>query len=641
MKKLLMVLTLLAAVPTILLAQTAKALYCADNKTLYFVYDNVTYTAGTSTYTPDGESTARTVTKVYTNFLSGRGTTQEWYEKKTEMTTADFQSSFAACRPTSTAYWFSDMTALTTINHIKNLDTSNMVTLGYMFYNCPGLTSLDLSNFDTRKVYAMRYMFYNCSGLTELKVSSFDTSNLEYVDYMFYGCRSLTELDVSNFNTSKVKGWYYMKCMFSNCSSLTSLDLSSFDTSNVTNMEEMFSGCSSLTSLDLSSFDTSNVTNMQSMFSRCSKLTSLNVSNFNTGKVTTMQTMFFGCNGLKSLTFGKNFATKSLNSFSGMFNGMKARFIDFSNSTATDAITAVNRITSNNMFEGVKNTAVIYLPKGSPAPSGDTQNVVYTKDGELVCDDYYSEDKVDIELPYDFKTKKAQYSRTNMSTKYGTVILPYDFTSNDDIQCYTMTQEHTKTMYFVPTQTVPAHTPFLFEKKSSGTTASFIMEDANYGITVKATKDTETAGPYEVTYDNIKAQEKVGSADGQTMTWTTRGYYVNQTVPEYNGTYYIAKDKFYLADDKLTLYPHRATFVGSWKYELSGGNAGAPFLNIGIIGADGEEQELTAIESAELFNTVNGISAIFDAQGRRLQQLQPGLNIVHMEDGTVRKVMGK
>lgn len=506
MKKLFMVLTLLTAVPTILLAQTGKALYCADNKTLYFVYDDVTYTAGSSTYTPDGESTARTVTAVYTGFLTGRGESDLWYEKCDEMTTADFQSSFAACLPTSTAYWFHNMTALTTINHIENLNTSNVTTMRNMFYSCSGLTSLNLSSFDTRNVTEMKYMFANCSGL-------------------------------------------------------------------------------------------------------------------------------------KSLTFGENFAKNSSATVSGMFVTYSSlRFIDFSNSTHND-ITEVNR--SASMFRNVPNTAVIYLPKGTQAPtSGDTQNVVYTSGEDLVCDDYYSEDMVDIELPHDFKTKKAQYSRT-MSRKYGTVILPYDFTSNDKIQCYTMTQEHTKTMYFVPTQTVPAHTPFLFEKKSSGDKASFSMEDANYGITVKATKDTGTDGPYEVTYDDIKAQEKVGSADGQTMTWTTRGYYVNQKVADYSNTYYIASDKFYRADGELTLYPHRATFVGSWNYELSGGNTGAPFLNIGIIGADGEEQELTAIESAELFNTVNGISAIFDAQGRRLQQLQPGLNIVHMEDGTVRKVMGK
>jgi len=40
-----------------------------------------------------------------------------------------------------------------------------------MFYNCSGLTSLDLSSFDTSKVTTMQHMFYNCSGLTTIYVS--------------------------------------------------------------------------------------------------------------------------------------------------------------------------------------------------------------------------------------------------------------------------------------------------------------------------------------------------------------------------------------------------------------------------------------------------------------------------------------
>ena len=456
--------------------------------------------------------------------------------------------------------------------------------------------------------------------------------------YVFW-CNKLTSLDVSKWDTSNVTD---MTRMFTGCYNLTSLgDMSNWKTSNVTNMWDMFSGCKSLTSLDVSKWNTSNVTNMAAMFSGCESLTSLDVSSFDTRNVTRMEEMFRNCSGLKSLTFGANFAKKSTTNAKNMFEGTSCRFIDFYRSAYSETdnvISAVNRSTSDDMFNGVAKTTVIYLPENSPAPSGDLQNVVYTKNNTLVCEDYYSEDKVDIELPRDFYANKAQYHR-EMSTKYGTVVLPYDFTSNDEIQCYTLSQEHTKTMYFVPTETVPAHTPFLFEKKSSGNTVSFIMEDksGNYGITINATKDTEVEYPYEKSFD-IPAQKTVASDIEKTMTWTTKGYYVTQTVDDHSNTYYIANDKFYKADGALTIYPHRVTFVGSWNYDLSDEDAGAPFLNVGIIGADGEEKELTAIESAELFNTVNGIKAIYDVQGRRLQQMQPGLNIVHMEDGRILKV---
>ena len=694
MKKLLIVITLLAVVPTLLLAQTEKALYCADNTTLYFVYDNNSYSAG-STYTPDGETNGITVTKVYTGFLAGRDDQGLWHEYS-NITTVDFQNSFAVCRPTSTKNWFYEMTALTSINHIEYLNTNSVTDMSSMFWRCKKLTELDVTHFNTSNVTDMSLMFTDCQVLLSLEVSNFDTRNVTNMSDMFLNCYKVTTLDVSDFDTNKVTD---MSSMFSGCNNVTSLDVSKFKTQNVTNMSNMFSNCRKVTTLDVSGFDTNKVTDMSGMFASCFALTSLNVSGFKTENVTKMNTMFLNCQKVTTLDVShfdtrkvknmtrmfegcynvtslnvSNFDTRSVTSkynFDGMFGscyrlksltfgdnffkannlaaenfialGRNLRFVDFSNSTysaTSNAITAVNRSTYGDMFCDVPKTTVIYLPDGSPAPTGSTQNVVYTKDGEKVCDDYYSGDIVDIELPHNFNAKKAQYSRT-MSKKYGTVILPYKFKSNDDIQCYTLTQEHTKTMYFEEAETVEAHTPFLFEKKSSGNTASFVMEDENYGITVYATKDTEMDGPYEVTYNNITAQETVSSSVEKTMTWTTKGYYVKQAVADYTNTYYIASDKFYRADGTLALYPHRATFIGSWNYELSGEDAGAPFLNVGIIGADGEEQELTAIESAELFNTVNGISAIFDAQGRRLQQLQPGLNIVHMEDGTVRKVMGK
>ncbi|HGF7568617.1 TPA: BspA family leucine-rich repeat surface protein, partial [Enterococcus hirae] len=61
-----------------------------------------------------------------------------------------------------------------------------------------------LSQLDTSKVTAMNYMFYGMSSLTSLDVSSFDTSNVTTMDYMFKGMSRLTSLDVSGFDTSKV-----------------------------------------------------------------------------------------------------------------------------------------------------------------------------------------------------------------------------------------------------------------------------------------------------------------------------------------------------------------------------------------------------------------------------------------------------
>ena len=83
----------------------------------------------------------------------------------------------------------------------------------------------------------MNGMFYNCAGLTSLDLSGFDTSNVTDMNGMFCDCSGLTSLDLSGFDTSKVSD---MGSMIRRCSGLTSLDLSGFDTSKVTDMGSMF-----------------------------------------------------------------------------------------------------------------------------------------------------------------------------------------------------------------------------------------------------------------------------------------------------------------------------------------------------------------------------------------------------------------
>ena len=139
---------------------------------------------------------------------------------------------------------------------------------------------------------------FNYNPLTNLIFKDVDTSNVTDMNYMFGECWALTSLDVSNFDTSNVTN---MSSMFDNCSALTSLDLSGWNTSNVTNMNYMFISCSSLTSLNLSGLDTSKVTNMSFMFSGCGALTSLNVSGWDTSNVTDMNSMFSGCSSLKTI----------------------------------------------------------------------------------------------------------------------------------------------------------------------------------------------------------------------------------------------------------------------------------------------------------------------------------------------------
>ena len=211
-------------------------------------------------------------------------------------------------------YDFYNCTGLTSLD-LSRFNTSQVTDMSHMFDNCKKLTSLDLSGFNTSNVTNMYGIFYNCSSLTSLDVSGWNTSNVANMGAMFYNCSGLTSLDLSGFNTSNVTS---MGSMFSDCSGLTSLDVSGFNTSHVTAMSYMFNSCKSLTSLDVSNFNTSNVNSMNSMFGGCSGLTSLDVSNFNTSNVTNMSYMFFYCRGLTSLDVS-NFNTSNVTNMQAMF----------------------------------------------------------------------------------------------------------------------------------------------------------------------------------------------------------------------------------------------------------------------------------------------------------------------------------
>ena len=220
-----------------------------------------------------------------------------WVAIRNNIKKVVFDASFAKARPTSCYYWFSGCDMLTQIEGIEHLNTEEVTDMSWMFMDCRGLTSLDVSHFNTQKVTNMEQMFNRCSGLTSLEVSNFNTENVTNMTCIFLGCSGLTSLDVSHFNTEKVTD---MSCMFYECGKLTSLDVSHFNTGNVTKMGFMFFNCSALTLLDLTNFNTAKVVDMGGMLILCSALTTIYVSDkFVTTNVTERGSMFYGCTSLK------------------------------------------------------------------------------------------------------------------------------------------------------------------------------------------------------------------------------------------------------------------------------------------------------------------------------------------------------
>ena len=284
--------------------------------------------ASSSKYIATYESSTQTLT-----FKENVGETlpenSAWVEDKQKVTDINkklgngtivhivFDKSFSTYTPTSLYCFFRNLKKLETITGLEYLNTANVTNMGYMFYSCSSLTSLDVTHFNTANVTNMGYMFYSCSSLTSLDVTHFNTEKVTDMSYMFYNCSSLTSLDVTHFNTANVRD---MDNMFFSCSSLTSLDVTNFNTVNVTDMSYMFFNCLSLTSLDVTNFNTAEVTNMSYMFINCVALTSLYLTNFNTEKVTSMEGMFSYCRALTTIYASSKFVTTQVSNSIRMFN---------------------------------------------------------------------------------------------------------------------------------------------------------------------------------------------------------------------------------------------------------------------------------------------------------------------------------
>lgn len=299
--------------------------------------------------------------------------------ERKKIKTVVFDESFKDARPKNCGGWFWLFEALTTIEHLDYLNTSEVDDMQFMFSSCTSLETLDLSSFNTEKVTNMVTMFENskhlrslklpkgfigssvtnlkamfrgCESLTELDLSGSNSENVKAMEEMFYGCKALSKLDLTSFKTGQVTT---MENMFCDCSTLETLDVSSFNTENVTTMLGMFNNCSSLRSLNLPGFNTANVTQMSSMFIKCSSLRSLDLSSFNTRKVTGMQNMFEGCTNLESIDLS-SFDTENMRSMTGMFfSCTKLETLDLS-SFATPKM-----VTMESAFENCENLKKIYV----------------------------------------------------------------------------------------------------------------------------------------------------------------------------------------------------------------------------------------------------------------------------------------
>ena len=471
----------------------------------------------------------------------------------------------------------------------------------WWFAGCKNLTEIEgVENLNTRNVTSMRNMFDACSNLESLDLSNFDTQNVIYMNYMFYGCSKLTSLDLSKFNNQKVTG---MISMFEGCSGLKSLNLSKFNTQSVTDMSNMFYGCSGLTSLDLSNFNTQNVEYMGSMFKGCTGLTSLDLSNFDTKKVERMSDMFSGCSSLTTIYASDKFVITEHSYGSNMFSG------------CTKLKGAITEYDENKTDHKYANYKTGYFSK-LVGKNGDEK--IGAAGETLATNNLVLADGKDFVAYEPFAAKDAFYSRTIPSgSKWGTLCVPFAIDQSKITECkfYRLTGIDTDkeciTLESYEEGIIPAGTPVLFKMNEGKTSLNLSASNAEIATapTVAGTnKDVNLVGSFT----------KIGGNGNQGLD---------------KNDYIIGKDKFWRVSELkdgngVGIKPMRA-----YIHPATAAQARAAMLSIGK--GDGT----TAIDNLNaISNDAN--AEYYDANGRRTNGLQKGLNIVKRGSKTY-KIMVK
>ena len=600
---------------------------------------------------------------------------------------------------TDMSYMFSGCSSLTSLD-VTHFNTANVTNMSSMFSSCPSLTSLDVTHFNTAKVTDMSYMFCRCLSLTSLDVTYFNTTNVTDMSYMFSRCVALTSLYLTNFNTEKVTD---MNNMFSYCRALTTIYASSkFVTTQVSNSSGMFNnceklkgeeewkndkatdktyakieggyfsgaiprvkyadgtltfflasketlgeneyelnrgaktpgwanhskeitkvvfdtsfanakptsccrwffGCDKLKQIEgIKNLNTENVKDMSNMFYGCSGLISLDVTNFNTANVTNMLAMFSSCNNLATIYTSEKFVTtkvENLNSL--MFKG---------DENLKGALPVYKATKISCKYANYKTGYFTKLVgKNGDEKIGATGETLTTDN--LVLDD----DK-DFVAYEPFAAKAASYSRTiNAGTTWATLCLPFEVSlDGKNFRAFKLlsADDVTETVELEEIEgSIAAGTPVIIKMNDGATKLDFTV--ANKEIA----KDVQTA---ETANGNYQLQglytQKVFSKDTDNNCYIVKGDKLMNPAKLLGET----------ATKSVGSKPFRAYMADN----SSAPAAGARMFSISVGGST------TAIEQLE--TTADSKAEYYDLQGRRLQNLQKGVNIVKRGGKTMKVII--
>ena len=514
----------------------------------------------------------------------GYGKNPNWDTHAGEIKKVVFKAGFRDETHTTCSNWFNGCTKLTSIEGIENLNTSNVNNMSGMFGQYSNLEALDLSHFNTEKVGNMSNMFDGCTKLHDLNISSFNTENVTNMYGMFYGCSSLDSLDLSHFNTRYVRkdGMNYM---FNGCSSLSSLDVSNFITDkNSMQLDGLFQGCSSLQTLDLSSFDTRGAGSVNYLFDGCSALQTIYVSDlFKIKYGVKSSNMFRDCHLLKgAISFEP---TKKDETYANYKSGYLTKKVG----------------TNGNEIIGAT---------GYP----------------LTIDALPLDDSKAYKLYEDCDVNAASYER-EVKSEWATLCLPYTIhPSSEDNTCYFYTLKSVGTesveLMRVEEGVIEAGQPVVVRKKNADQTSFRVVSGtATPDEKAKAVRNPKTG---ENDQQNAASGQQNAESGEQNTENGPRLIGTFAPIELKDDCYFIAKDLFRLVSDyKLAATGVKIAAYRAYIQPDATQKGGSAQLTIGV------DEGTNQVDAATLVDLLNDTEAeYYDVQGRRIPQLQRGINIV-------------
>ena len=390
--------------------------------------------------------------------------------------------------------------------------------------------------------------------------------------------------------------WFY------DCSNLKAIKgIEYLNTEKVGRMRFMFYGCRALTSLDLTNFNTARVEDMCNMFKNCSALTSLDLTSFNTVFVTNMSIMFSGCSALTTIYASDKFVTDKIQYSATMFSGCK------------NLKGAIDKYEGSKTDHTYANYKTGYFTK-LVGKNGDEK--IGATGEPLATDNLVLDDNKDFVAYEPFAAKAASYSRTVEGTTWATLCLPFDVSlANQNFRAFKLlsADDVTETVELEEIEgSIAAGTPVIIKMKDGATKLDFTV--ANKEIA----KDVQTA---ETANGNYQLQgiytKKEFSKDTDNNCYIVKGAKLMNPAKLLDKT----------TTESVGSKPFRAYMVDN----SSAPAAGARMFSISVGGST------TTIEQLE--STADSKAEYYDLQGRRLQDLQKGINIVKRGGKTMKVII--